>query len=67
LTETVEPNRSKYHLTKPRTLSTLTALRAGAEDAEFFYSTKQRSQRPTRSVAAFSAFVVPVEAEQFVA
>jgi hypothetical protein len=40
LTETVEPYRSKYHLTKPRTLSTLTALRAGAEDAEFFLLSK---------------------------
>jgi hypothetical protein len=46
LTETVEPNRSKYHLTKPRTLSTLTALRAGAEDAEFFLLNKTAFSAP---------------------
>jgi hypothetical protein len=46
LTETVEPNRSKYHLTKPRTLSTLTALRAGAEDAEFFLLNKTAVSAP---------------------
>jgi hypothetical protein len=46
LTETVEPNHSIYHLTKPRTLSTLTALRAGAEDAEFFLLNKTAFSAP---------------------